>query len=237
MKYIRVGVTNNFNFTDAECDALQHYESKGKLFVNSNSFVTINSKYPSIITLNPYMHFVEPKGDISNVKAFRLKYVRTDDPDVGREQEAVFDFIRSVNIPLLVTLFRFKSNKTLCKYVPNVLYREHYRWDGNWYRPDAYVKEHAFKCLKERLGDLARFCDWEGKGCLACGNCIRLCGGDPVKDEVVSLNLSCSGNAGKCIFDCPDCWAKLMLKMTKNKQPKLDVLHKNRKQKGLVVHK
>ena len=60
---------NNFNFTQREIEELKRYEEKGNLFVNSNSFVAIKADYPSIITINPYLKFVEPTGNLSNIKA------------------------------------------------------------------------------------------------------------------------------------------------------------------------
>lgn len=58
MKYIRVAVMNNYNFTEKEeLDLHDNWEDKGRLFVNSNSLVTIKGTYPSIITINPYFFF------------------------------------------------------------------------------------------------------------------------------------------------------------------------------------
>ena len=75
---IRVGEKNNFNQTDAEFKALEKFESKGNIFVNSNSFTTISGALPSIVTINPYMSFQAIKGDLSNIKAVRVKIFRSD---------------------------------------------------------------------------------------------------------------------------------------------------------------
>ena len=70
------------------------------------------------------------------------------------------------------------------------------------------------------------------------GNCIRLVTDDDNVDKytIKSLNLSASGDNGRCIFQCPDCWAHRILAATKEKRPKCDIVFSNRKQKGEVNH-
>src|SRR5574343_657794 len=75
MKIVRVGVMNNFNFTDKETEQLKKISEGNLVFVNSNSFVEIKKDFPSIIMINPYLSFVKPEGDLSNVCACRVKIV------------------------------------------------------------------------------------------------------------------------------------------------------------------
>lgn len=239
---IRCGEKNNFNFTTAEIEQLKGFANKGDIFVNSNSFVTITSDFPSIITINPYLRFVEPSGDLSNVKASRVKWVCDADQETKKEQLRAIMWSVSQNIPVLLTFMRFKSYSTLDKYAS----RSAYTNNMGWLRPKLENRSMDLACIvdmcKKEFGDtserLIYTCDMAGHGCPSCNNCIRLIVGNDLVDdyEVKSLNLSTSGDNGRCIFNCPDCWAKNILRMVKNHTPRCNVLFANRKQKGELSH-
>lgn len=256
LKIIRVGEKNNFNFTQLELEELRnHWEEKGLLFLNSNSFVSIKSDFPSIITINPYMQFVEPHGDLSNVRAARLKVVLGCTEEVANEERKAILWCAEQGIPILVTFMRFKRLTTMERFVhPDK--KSEFVYNKGWIRPTVKAKQ-AYKkrvgewlenimdedgSCRKRLPAQSRkmlyFCDESGKGCPSCNNCIRLTHGEEaVRDGMVwSLNLSASGDRGKCVFNCPDCWAKEVLNLCKNNHPACDRLIRNRKQRGRTIH-
>lgn len=234
-KIIRVGVMNNFNFSEEEIKALEPYKSKGKLFVNSNSFVTITPDYPSIITINPYLKFVEPQGILSNIKACRVKVYY----NFGSEIENAIRWSITHNIPVLITFQRWiKIISALSVISERELRTAYYRSNGYFRLKPEYqkimqteIKEFAETIFKG-ASKLIYFCDAEHKGCLVCKNCIRLTyGKTAVKNsEVYSLNLDTVNN-GKCLFHCPDCFVK---KLLRGGTPRCNILHKNDKQKGYL---
>lgn len=239
---IRCGEKNNFNFTSAEIKQLEGFADKGDIFVNSNSFVNITSDFPAIITINPYLRFVEPSGDLSNVKASRVKWVCNADQETYTEQLRAIRWSIKNNIPVLLTFMRFKSYNTLDKYAE----RSAYVNNAGWLRPRLDNRSNDLVAIIRMCADefgpsseaLIYTCDMAGHGCPSCNNCIRLIvGDDKVSEyEIKSLNLSSSGDNGRCIFNCPDCWAKNILKIVKGNRPKCDVLFANRKQKGELSH-
>lgn len=255
VRIIRTGVMNNFNFTEREISELKKYEKTGKIFVNSNSFVSIKADYPSIITINPYMQFVEPHGNLTNVRACRLKVVLGCTEEVANEERKAILWCVKNGIPILITFMRFKRLSTMEKYVAPGN-KDEFIYNKGWIRPTAKAKQSYKKRVgewlesimeedgscKKRLPAQSRkilyFCDESGKGCPSCNNCIRLTyGEEAVRDGMVwSLNLSASGDDGRCIFNCQDCFAKECLNLCKNKRPVCDRLIRNRKQKGLVSH-
>lgn len=255
-KIIRVGEKNNFNFTQAELTELkENWEHQGSLFLNSNSLVKITADYPSIITINPYLHFVEPQGDISNVRAARLKAVLGCTDEVANEERKAILWCAEQGIPILVTFMRFKRLTTMERFV-NPDKKSEFVYNKGWIRPTAKAKQDYKKrvgeCLenimaedgscRKRLPAQSRkmlyFCDEAGKGCPSCNNCIRLTyGEEAVRDGMVwSLNLSASGDNGRCLFSCFDCFAKECLNLCKNRRPACDRLIRNRKQRGKTIH-
>lgn len=239
---IRCGEKNNFNFTEAEFAQLKGFADKGTIFVNSNSFVTITADFPAIITINPYLQFVEPTGDLTSVRACRLKWVCCAGMYYNQEQRKALKWSIEHNIPVLITFMRFKSYASLNKYAN----RSGYVNNAGWMRPTMSQRVHELDDILDTVrtlygsdaSELVYTCDMSGHGCPSCNNCIRLIVGDDNVDkyEVKSLNLSSSGDNGKCIFNCPDCWAKSILKMSKNQTPRCNVLFANRKQKGQISH-
>ena len=233
---LRVGVYNNFNFTKDEIAAVAQYADDYLPFVNSNSFVTISSEYPSIITINPYLDsWQPPTGDLSNLKACRVKWVEGAVDRVYTAQMDAIDWCLVNKIPVLLTFMRFASIRSMSSFVcPSSTHL--YQRDRSYYRlPVDRATEVVIRLVEygaaREAPDLIYTCDLSGGGCPSCGNCSRLTYGLSSAD-VASLSLSCSGDQGKCIFHCPDCWAHRLGKITKFKY---DEVTKNKKQKGKVL--
>lgn len=244
MRIIRVGVMNNFNFTQREIDELEKFKDKGMMFVNSNSFVTIKPDYPSVITINPYLKFVEPNGDLSNVKACRIKVCVGANAETEQEEVKAIRWSIEKGIPVLITFQRFYRIESLNKFVNQKVKNEKYQFESGWLRPKRdYRVEKRIQILgfinsnfPQKCKDMVFFCDWSGNGCESCKNCIRLTYPGHEEEKVFSLNLSASGDSGRCIFNCVDCFAKKCLNICKTKTPKCDLIYRNRKQKGLTHH-
>lgn len=242
MRIIRTGVMNNYCFTEAEEKKLKTFEGQGRIFVNSNAFPFIKPTYPSIITINPYLKFVEPEGDISNVKAFRVKVTIGATRQVLEEEKQSILYSIKNGIPVLITFMRWRKISSLEKFTND--YKRFYFYDRPWQRPKKEYRIAYRKNLTDFIHDkfpantknMIYFCDWNGRGCEECNNCVRLTYPEFIGSQVYSLNLSCSGDGGKCCFHCPDCWSHFCLSITKSKKPKLDTIYRNRKQKGLTVH-
>lgn len=236
---LRVGVYNNFNYTDVELSKVAEFEQQGYLpFLNSNSLVSIKSDYPSIVTINPYLDFWHPPtGDIANVKACRVKWVEGANDKVHRAQMEAIDWCLQHSIPVLLTYMRFGSKLSMSQYVSEAGIHN-YTFVKSYYRLscDQCWAVHqligAYAAANGYSKQLIYSCDLKGGGCPDCGNCIRLTYGDQYSD-IAALSLSCSGDAGSCIFHCPDCWAKRLGKITNFK---LDEVTKNNKQKGNTKH-
>lgn len=244
MRIIRVGVMNNFNFTQREIEELKKYEEKGNLFVNSNSFVTIKADYPSIVTINPYLKFVEPIGNLSNIKACRVKVVVGANSETEKEEKKAIAWSINNGIPVLITFQRFFRIDTMNKFVNPGVKNEKYHFDTGWIRPkkDYRIEKRnqIFYFVNTNFPakhkEMIYFCDWNGTGCESCKNCIRLTYPGNENEKVFSLNLSESGDNGRCMFSCPDCFAKRCLAFTKTKTARCDELYQNRKQKGKINH-
>jgi len=240
---IRVGEKNNFNQTNAEFKALEQFKDKGLIFVNSNGFTPIKANYPSIVTINPYMTFQPLTGDLSNVKAVRLKMFETYKQEYCDSLFRCIEFCVKNNLPILITYMRFRSTKNVVEYVGDN-YKSYYKWEKNYFRPSAHTKKILFqevartvRILKGNV-KLIHECDSKGQGCPACGNCYKLTYGLE-NAEIKALNLSISGIADKngkqglCPFKCPDCFAKIV---TFGKSPACDRLITNKKITGAITH-
>lgn len=228
---LRVGVMNNFDMTEKEFNALKEYERDDRIiFVNSNSFTEIKPNYPSFVTLNPYLKFQEPKGDLSNVKAFRVKMWFSTDSTYTQEMAKCIKYAFSKEIPVLITFMRFKSKESMRRYKADA---SAYAWDHSWWRPVRWYREEVY----DYFGGSVRYCDFDGKGCPYCMNCVDLV---VPKDDydyysIASLDLKESGDNGVCKYNCPDCFAKKCLRMNKGK-PALNQIKYNRKQLGKFFH-
>jgi len=211
---LRVGVMNNFNQTDAEFKQLQQYDSFFNIFVNSNAFTKIKGKYPAFVTVNPYLNkFVKPRGDISVIKAARVKYVSGATPIVKKAWDDSVVWCREENIPVLVTYMRFASKKDMETFTDD---QSNYEWKKNYYR------QKKLKIFKDTL---FHYCDLKGKGCPECRNCAKLSYGIDT-DDIRNINLSSSG---ECPFKCPSCFAK---RMTRVFGLHCDKISQNAKQRG-----
>lgn len=235
MKVIRVGVMNNFDFTDAEIEALKKYESKGKIFVNSNSFTKVRSDYPSFLTINPYLLFFEPKGDLSNVKACRIKFIAGANAKTCNEEQKAIKFCIANNLPILITWQRFYKRESLETYVTKENLNM-FSWNSGYFRPTEEAKAKVRAWIDSFDYDKVHECDKNSSGCLDCNNCVRLTFGEEAvaTHEICGLNLSCSGVNGSCSWSCKDCFAKRLLM---GKAPLCDKIFKNRKQRGVLEHK
>lgn len=234
---IRVGEKNNFNQTKKEFKELEKYQDKGNIFVNSNAFTTIKPLYPSIVTINPYMEFIPLKGDLSNVKAVRLKVFRSSIQKYQIELIKCIEFCQKNNLKILLTYMRYRSKKTVIKYSGEDFKKLGYEWKGNYYRPNHETKTFLYNyVLKSTPKKLVYQCDSKGKGCPDCMNCTYLTYGTK-KAQIKALNLSISGikdKAGKrgiCPYKCPDCFAKVV---TFGKRPQCDKLIFNKKIQGKI---
>ena len=225
--YIRVGEKNNFNHTPKEYTELdKKWIAKGKCFVNSNAYTRIDNKLPSIITLNPNLLFIKPTGKLDNIKAFRVKIVHTNKTNYMVEQSKCFHYAQKMNIPVLITLMRFKRKKTLHVYAD----KTKYKWEKNYFRP--IHKDEIIKGCK-RFYDNVYICDESGNGCPSCNNCTKLT--YKAIGTIKALNLSISGikdkngKQGICPYNCVDCWSKIV---TYGKSPATDKLITNKKITG-----
>jgi hypothetical protein len=242
---VRVGEKNNFNQTAAEYDALKGYEKPGRaFFVNSNALTPIKSTLPAFVTLAPYLStFEPPRGDLSTVKAYRIKLIRTARPEVEKALNQALDFAAAAGVPALITFMRFRSKKTAADFIgcaPDTaaIKAAGYVFNAGYYRPTPATQK-ALEDWARGRGGRVEICDKKGKGCPSCGLCAALSYGLKKSVPVESLNLSISGvedsngRRGLCPFNCPDCWAKIV---TYGKAPACDRITQNRKQKGQTSH-
>lgn len=238
-KVLRVGVANNFNFTDKELEFVRALDwEQDKIFVNSNSFVTVKADYPSFLTVNPYLTaFVEPQGDLSKLRACRIKYVSDAVDKVRVAFNEALEWCLSNHIPVLITFMRFQGRKSMEKFVQQdgLL---NYSFNSGYWRLNDIHKQSAVEHIKaliksmrlDECNGLVHYCDLAGEGCPVCGNCAKLAfdiGDAPF--ELYGINLSSSGDAGSCIFNCPDCWAK---RIASFRHVVFDKITQNSKQRG-----
>ncbi len=234
---VRVGVSANFNCTQAEFDQLdgfqQVYPNKF-FFINANirtpALGAINDHpYPAVLTVNPdlvvdrdlveRLYRIEP----SKIPFVRVKWLPFDEPI----RELALDLsMHGYNVVL--TLQRWNGKKNLQKYT----LQEWYKYSCSRFRMCgmALMAVHVF------CDDNARMyiCDRENVGCGGCGLCSSLPTGEVL--PLASLNLSTSG---LCPNDCPDCYAKTLQKFlvkTKHSPIRYDLVKQNHKQAGLTRH-
>jgi len=216
---LRVATFNNFNYTEPEfkqLDSISDSYPEYDVFVNSNSYVKIKGKYPSVVSINPVLtEFVEPKGDISLIKAVRIKYVADAKPEVLKVFNKCVKWAYKYDIPILITYMRFRTKKNLKRYTKGN--PGYYSWQKNYFRQTV---RKTFDL------DLFHYCDILEKGCPSCMNCSKLTYGYK-NAELYSINLSSSGF---CPFNCPDCYAKILIRWRKN--IRFDEILRNAKQLG-----
>jgi hypothetical protein len=187
------------------------------------------------------MKFNALKGDLSNVKAVRLKVFSTGLWEYCDEQIDCIQFCVENNLPILLTYMRYWRSETAVKY-SGEKFKSWYKHEKGYFRPTkqtkANLKEWVLSEIDHFEGDdkLLYECDGSGGGCPDCMNCTFLTYGNRT-DTIKALNLSMSGKLdrydrkGECIFDCPDCFAK---RVTMGKRPQCDKLITNRKITGEI---
>ena len=234
---VRVGVNNNFNCTDAEFQQLDTFADAypdSLFFINTNvktkRLANINKhNYKAVITLNPDLLVSKAlvkklkKIDKDKIAFVRIKYI----PD-NQDIPYLIEEIRK-DLPVVITLQRFNSIKSILKYVPN--FRNHYTHSHNRFRLTG-----ESLIAVEHLTDVKNIfiCDKAGLGCGGCGLCSKLTAGQDI--PIFSLNLSSSG---MCPFNCVDCYAKTMqhfLEKIGSPTIRFDWIHLNSKQSGRTKH-
>jgi hypothetical protein len=138
----------------------------------------------------------------------------------------------AMDIPVVITLQRFNSLKSIAQYTD----RKYYRYSCGRFRLHGPMLLIITKLVaKYRAQKLPVWiCDQTGLGCGGCGLCSKLVTGKSLK--VYSLNLSSSGI---CPYHCPDCYAKTMQNFcTKMGYTPIiyDVIKQNEKQSGHTAH-
>jgi len=234
---VRVGVNNNFNCTDAEYQQLDTFADAypdSMFFINTNvktkRLANINKHdYKAVITLNPDLLVSKAlvkklkKIDKDKIAFVRIKYI----PD-NQDIPYLIEEIRK-DLPVVITLQRFNSIKSILKYIPN--FRNHYTHSHNRFRLTG-----ESLIAVEHLTDVKNIfiCDKSGLGCGGCGLCSKLTAGKDL--PIFSLNLSSSG---LCRYNCCDCYAKTMqhfLSALGHNPINFDSIIQNAKQKGTTKH-
>ena len=194
-RILRVDTFTNFNYTDEEfkqLESIAHRNPIYKIFVNSNAYNEIKGNYPVVVTVNPKIdEFVRPRGDLSLIKAARIKFVADPNDWTRKAFNQAVEWCISKKIPILITYMRFRKSETMKRYSSSNF---NYLWAKNYFRQ---------KIKKTWDLDCFNYCDLHEKGCPDCQNCAKLTYG--IKAPIYSINLSTSGN---CKFNCPDCYVK-----------------------------
>lgn len=221
---LRVGVLNNFNFSKKEMKQLEGYKGMN-IFVNSNSFTKIKRGVKSIVTINPYMSFyMSSHSEIEDVSAFRIKVVGNAKQVYKDEETKCLNYCELTGKPALITFMRFISKESMNKYSDtpdNYVFKKGYYY----YKHDLKVK--LINKLKKTWGKMIKVCDLEEKGCPNCMNCSKLTF-NTTTEPIYGINLSSSGY---CPYNCPDCFAKRLITLNKNRLS-FDILKQNNKMKG-----
>jgi len=234
---VRVGINANFNCTRGEfiqVDGFAKAFPAKRFFVNSNiitpKLLNLNDyNIKSVITVNPDLvvkrKLVKKLYKLKklNVAFVRVKYIPND--------SAIKDLIEELSsngYKVVITVMRFKSNKTIGKYGD----KSGYSWDHNWFR----LKERHLEVLKNYADSLKNvyICDRNKLGCQGCGLCEKLTFNKGV--DLASLNMSSSG---LCPHNCIDCFAKKMqvfITGCGHKAMVYDVIKQNIKQMGKTAY-
>ena len=235
MATIRVAVNNNFNCTLAEFAQLDKFSDQYPehlFFINCNIvtplLTTINDHpYKAVITVNPALSVIPDlvnrlaSIDQAKIAFLRIKWL----PGNKQIQDLATDLCKKY--PIVLTLQRFNSKKTLLQYTE----LKNYIWNCSNYRLNGPALSYVKKWAKTHN---THICDIKDLGCLGCGLCATN-NGRP-NDSILSLNLSTSG---ECAFNCPSCYAKAFQKKLKAwHKPimKYDFIHANHKQAGKTAH-
>lgn len=248
-KLVRVGVLNNFNMTEGEYKELLN-KNLQDYFINSNvkslreSIKPEYGKIPLIVTLNPDLDLPKfPEKEVLqqyNLRAFRIKVCGNRLKDYKRLYQLV-KFSFDNNIKVLITFQRFYRLKTMEKFVNKKDFK-YYEYRAGYFRPTDEYKKTIMRFVRkiENKFNKNKFvfqCDKKDKGCPDCLHCAKLVYPDHkyrdyIKEgiNIYSLNLKSSG---KCPYNCPDCFAKRLIKRGNN-QISLGKIKMNNKQKGII---
>jgi len=155
---VRVGEKNNFNMTKREFKELKKHGKVGRdFFINSNSKKIIKPGLPSIITINPNLEkFVEPRGVLSDVVAYRIKVVWGQNDRVNGAQLQAMRWVAKQKAPALITYMRFKSRKALQKYSG---IESAYQHDHGYFRPVPSIQKELQVQAFAHTHDNYRVCD------------------------------------------------------------------------------
>lgn len=244
MKVVRVATNNNFNCTPAEWKQLNSIVSKNPndaFFINSNintpKLNTIkNNNYKAVVTANPDLIVTQSgiKKILSRLNAIkshiafvRVKYIPNNDMI-----KLLLVVLVAQNFPVVITMQRFNSKKTLLKYTDP----KHYTHSCSRFRLAGEALAELLFIVKvfQTSDKPVWICDQAGLGCQGCGLCSKLTTGQT--NKIYSLNLSSSGI---CPYNCPDCYAKTMQNFCTKlgyKPLVYDKIRQNEKQTGRTAH-
>jgi hypothetical protein len=233
---VRVAIHNNFNCTEPEWNHLDNLAAKNPdkaFFVNSNIYTPLlhtisDHEYKAVITANPNITVdfnVLDKLSLlhSHIAFVRVKYL-PDRPLI----ESLIDNLTRKGFPVVLSLQRFNSKKSLSAYT-NLCY---YKFFGN--RSYLIGKPLADVNALVRKFPKTWICDKRGVGCQGCNLCSTLVLKKRLR--ITAVNLSTSG---LCPFNCPDCYAKTMqsLQLSFGHRPIIyDKIRQNAKQAGYTAH-
>jgi hypothetical protein len=244
-KIVRIATNNNFNCTKAEWDQLNDFalQHPGDVFfINSN----INTPALSTVTKHPYKVVVTANPDITGTEAdlkrimkkivlikdhiafVRVKFV----PDISYFWEVLAPLV-ALNIPVVITLQRFNSLKSIAQFTD----KKYYKYSCGRFRLTGKALTIITQLVAryQALKVPVWICDQAGTGCGGCGLCSKLVTGKQSL-KIYSLNLSSSGI---CPYHCPDCYAKTMQNFCRKMGYQAiiyDVIKQNEKQSGRTAH-
>ena len=238
-RVVRVAVGTNFNCTVpewAQLDALALKHPGSEFFVNSNvntpRLETINDHpYKAVVTANPELRVTDKAvAKISQLDPEKVAFVRVKYVPTMPEHKELITTLAHRDLPVVVTIQRWNSLNTLLKNTS----KDYYKWSHNRFRlhGDALKEIHSF--VDSFVDHKVFACDRLGGGCGTCRLCSFLPTGKDLKISSVDLSSS-----GICRFNCPDCYAKTMQRMSRNfgNIPLIfDKIRANTKQAGRMVH-
>ncbi len=134
------------------------------------------------------------------------------------------------DFPVVVTIQRWNKKTSLFAHTE----KHHYKWSHNRFRLHGDSLQEVLDFVDSFTDQKVFVCDRIGGGCGTCRLCSFLTTGKDLK--ISSIDMSSSG---LCRFDCPDCYAKTMQRMSTNfgNSPLIfDKIRANTKQAGRLVH-
>jgi hypothetical protein len=233
---VRIGTLNNFNCKSSEWKQVESFESQHPdktFFINCNintpKLETVNDHHNKVvITVNPDITFPSKVlVKLARINRDKIAFLRIKYIPCNQDIKNLIITLALKGYPIVLTMQRFNSNKTLLKYTT----LDNYEYNCSRYRLSGVALKEIVS-LAKKLN--IQICDIKGLGCSACGLCATL-NGKP-KAKVMSLNLSTSGI---CPYNCPDCYAKTMqhfLTAWGQNPINYDKIIQNKKQAGKTQH-